>query len=107
MARLSHSKSKERQSRQQQKAAADTRVQLEEKERVLVKTVTVFQKWVLRKWVLPKRAKARALAKALVAYKKRVIADRVPVKAPAEEHYYSLEELTELYTVVDSFFAYQ
>ena len=59
MARLSHSKSKDRQVRQQQKAAAETRAQLEEEERVLGKAATVLQKWVLHKWVLPKRAKAR------------------------------------------------
>ncbi len=105
MARLSHSKSKERQVRQQQKADTETRVQFEEKERVIVKAVTVLQKWVLQKWVLPKRAKARALAKALAAYKKRVITERVTEKATVEVHYYSLEELVELMTVVDSFFA--
>ena len=104
MARLSRSKVKDREARQQQKAAVEKRTRIEEQQRALVKAATVLQKWVLHTWVLPKRAKARALAKAVWSYNKKVIAQRVPEQAPAKEHY-SLQELAELMTVVDSFFA--
>ena len=94
MPRLSHKKSKGRQARQQQKAAAEQR-----------DAATVIQKFVLRKCFLPKRAKARAFAKALAAYIKSVIAARVSVKAPVQARRYSQEELDRLVVVADSFLA--